>query len=114
MNPQLAHHGMTCLVQLSSLSGPVLSAREIRMQYITNYLQNFIKLVTSVEILDREALGTSYVIFQIVTHYPVEQLMSLLSAELAQSFFEQFIKITCDFAMGAAQEESVCLKFYPG
>lgn len=108
MNPQLAHHGMTCMVQLSSLGGPVLSARAIRMQYITNYLQNFIKLVTSVQILDREALGTSYIIFQIVSHYPIDQLMSLQST-LAQSFFEQFTKITCDFAMGAAQEESVCI-----
>lgn len=63
---------------------------------------------SSIEVLDREALGVSNIINNLVTHY---QLMSSntarLTPELLQSFLEQVTRLTVFFAEGAANEESV-------
>nr|CAD7397105.1 unnamed protein product [Timema cristinae] len=105
---ELSHHTVTCLVQLASLSGHVIvNDKEIRIQYLTNYIKNFLHLVTSVNILDREALGISNIVRKMILFFPTSILICLPS-ELLQSFLEQLAKLTCQFAEGAAQEESVC------
>jgi hypothetical protein len=45
-NPQLAHHSLNCLVQLASLNGTVFADKDVRVQYLANYMQNFLNLVT--------------------------------------------------------------------
>jgi hypothetical protein len=45
-NPQLAHHSLNCLVQLASLNGTVFANKDVRVQYHSNYLRNFLNLVT--------------------------------------------------------------------
>jgi hypothetical protein len=45
-NPQLAHHSLNCLVQLASLNGTVFANKDVRVQYLANYMQNFLNLVT--------------------------------------------------------------------
>nr|CAD7589621.1 unnamed protein product [Timema genevievae] len=106
--PEISHHTVTCLVQLASLSGHVIvNDKEIRIQYLTNYIKNFLHLVTSVNILDQEALGISNIVRKLILFFPTSLLICLPS-ELLQSFLEQLAKLTCQFAEGAAQEESVC------
>nr|CAD7403478.1 unnamed protein product [Timema poppensis] len=61
----------------------------------------------SVNILDREALGISNIVRKMILFFPTSILICLPS-ELLQSFLEQLAKLTCQFAEGAAQEESVC------
>lgn len=43
---QLAHHALTILVQLASLSGGIMNNEEIKVQYLNGYLENFLKLTT--------------------------------------------------------------------
>lgn len=107
-DPTLAHHSLSCLVQLASLNGPVVSNKEARMQYITTYLQAFIKLVTNVQVLDREALGISNIIRKILLFYPPNLLVTL-PQDVLQAFLHQMTRLSCFFAEGAAQEESVCM-----
>jgi len=45
--PQFSHHCLNCLVQLSSINGNIWTDANVRMKYMTNYLKNFIKLVST-------------------------------------------------------------------
>ncbi|KAG8318068.1 Exportin-4 [Homalodisca vitripennis] len=107
-NPSLAHHSLSCLVQLASLNGPVMACREIKVNYICNYLQAFIRFVSSVQLLDREALGISNIVRKVLLFYPPATLVTLPS-DILQVFLQTLTRLTCFFAEGAAQEESVCV-----
>lgn len=45
-NDSLAHHAITCLVQLASLNGAIFSTDELKLQYLTAYMENFLKLIS--------------------------------------------------------------------
>jgi hypothetical protein len=64
----------------------------------------------SVDILDREALGISNVVRKAVLFFP-PPLLVCMPADLLQSFLEQLTQLTCKFAEGAAQEESVSVLY---
>lgn len=104
--PNLAHHSLSCLAQLASLNGTTVSEKEHRTQYFMNYIQCFIKLVSSIEVLDREALGVSNIIRNLLTYYP-PNLMVTLPEDLLYNFLEQVTRLTCFFTEGAAHEESI-------
>lgn len=42
----LAHHALTILVQLASLSGGIMNNEETKVQYLSSYLENFLKLTS--------------------------------------------------------------------
>lgn len=46
-NPQFSHHCLNCLVQLSSITGNIWTDTNERIKYMKNYLENFIKLVST-------------------------------------------------------------------
>ncbi|XP_008554970.1 exportin-4 [Microplitis demolitor] len=109
-NLQLAHHARSCLVQLASLNGNIMATHDIKIQYLSNYLQNFIKLISNIEIIDQEALGIANIVRRIPMYFG--PTMKSLSPELLGSFMEQITRLTCIFAEGAAQEESICSDDY--
>ncbi|XP_011873971.1 PREDICTED: exportin-4-like isoform X2 [Vollenhovia emeryi] len=104
-NPQLAHLAMNCLVQLASLHGTILSAEEVKVQYLTNYMQRFLKLVSSIEIGDQEANGITNIIRKII--YSFQNTLKSLPEDLYKPFVEQIVRLTCLFIECAAQEESI-------
>jgi len=106
-NPQLAHHAMTCLIQLASLHGKILNTEQVKMQYLTNYMQRFLKLISNIEINDQEANGISNIIRKINNFF--QSSLKSLSEDLYKSFMEQIIRLTCLFIECAAQEESVII-----
>lgn len=62
----------------------------------------------SVEILDREALGVSNIVRNIIMFFPATVVLTL-PQDVMRMAFEQITRITCFFSEGAAQEESVSL-----
>ncbi|XP_073971711.1 exportin-4-like isoform X1 [Rhodnius prolixus] len=110
-NPQLSHHSLSCLSQLASLNGPTLTDREQRIAYFTNYIQSFLKLITSIEVLDREALGISNIIRNLITYFP-PRLMVSLPQDLVRHFLDQVTRLTCFFAEGAANEVYLQMEDY--
>ena len=60
----------------------------------------------SIEVLDREALGISNIIRNLLTYFP-PNLMVTLPEELLYNFLEHVTRLTCFFTEGAAHEESV-------
>ncbi|XP_067013326.2 exportin-4 isoform X2 [Anabrus simplex] len=104
----LSHHTMNCLVQLASLNGAVFVDKEVRIQYLTTYMQGFLNLVSSTaNIPDHEALGISNAVRKLLLFFPPLLLVSM-PPDLLQSFLTQLTELTCHFAEGAAQEESIC------
>ncbi|KAM0733116.1 Exportin-4 [Formica fusca] len=105
-NPQLAHHAMNCLVQLSSLHGRIFTTEQIKLQYLTNYLQRFLKLVSNINVIDQEANGITNIIKKINCFF--QSSLNSLSEDLLKSFMEQMTRLTCLFIEGAAREELMC------
>ncbi|CAG5101281.1 Similar to Xpo4: Exportin-4 (Mus musculus) [Cotesia congregata] len=105
-NLQLAHHARSCLVQLASLNGKVMATHELKLQYSSNYVQNFIKLISNIEIIDQEALGVANIVRRITMFFGLT--LQSLAPEIFGSFMEQVTRLTCIFAEGAAQEDSMC------
>lgn len=106
-NPQLAHHAMNCLVQLSSLHGRIFTTEQIKLQYLTNYLQRFLKLVSNIHVIDQEANGITNIIKKINCFF--QSSLNSLSEDLLKSFMEQMTRLTCLFIEGAAREELVII-----
>ena len=104
-NPQLAHHARNCLVQLGSLNGGVFFSFESKLQYLTLYMESFLKLLSSIEIIDEEALGIANIMKKIITFF--RSTLISLPGNMCNTFMEQMARLTCLFAEGAAQEESV-------
>ncbi|XP_025409215.1 exportin-4-like isoform X2 [Sipha flava] len=106
-NPQFSHHCLNCLVQLSSINGNIWTDISERMNYMKNYLENFIKLVSTVKILDRESIGISTIIKRIINGYNPSGF-SQFPSDLVKQFLENTTLLTCQFAEGAASEEKLC------
>ncbi|XP_011647101.1 exportin-4-like isoform X1 [Pogonomyrmex barbatus] len=104
-NPQLAHHAMNCLIQLASLHGRILNGEQLKVQYLTNYMQRFLKLVSTIEISDQEANGITNIIRKI--NYFFQSSLKYLPEDMLKSFLEQITRLTCLFIECAAQEESI-------
>lgn len=43
---QVAHHALSCLVQLASLNGAIMSQKENKVQYLHAYMEGFLNLVS--------------------------------------------------------------------
>ncbi|KAK0168912.1 hypothetical protein PV327_002668 [Microctonus hyperodae] len=104
-NLQIAHHARTCLRQLATLNGFDTKYRQERLQYLNEYLNGFIKLVSSINIIDQEAPGMAKIIHGILIYFDVE--LKSLSTELRASFIDQMMRLTHTCSEGASQEESL-------
>lgn len=104
-NPQLAHHARNCLVQLATLNGIMMQSPEAKLQYLTNYMQSFLKLLSNIEIIDQEAIGIAKVFRKLVNFF--RKTISCLPEDMQRSFMEHMTRLTCLFTEGASQEESV-------
>lgn len=86
------------------------------MPYVFLFSQNFFLFLKSVfffsiKVLDIEALGLSNIVRRLLpmsTFHLIRQLPS----QLLQSFIEQLVVLTCDFAEGAATEETVSFIYW--
>ena len=57
-NESIRHHSLNCLIQLASLNGQCLNMKNLRQEYLTNYIRGLIQLIDNI--------GKSFVLFTIV------------------------------------------------
>ena len=105
-NPQLAHHARNCLVQWASLSGAVARESDDKAKYLGIYMDRFINLLCNIQIMDQEALGIAHIIRKLMTFF--RGAFKQLPPDVFRSYMEQMTRVTCVFAEGAAQEETMC------
>lgn len=103
--PDLCHHTLNCLTQLASLNGPVMTNKDVRVQYISNFLTQFVHFVGGVELRAQESLGVSSIFRKLVLFFPPDTL-SALNEELLQTVFLHCTRLTCKFAEQAERESS--------
>lgn len=106
-NPQLAHHVRTCLIQMANLSSSEMQFKEIEMQYFTNYMERFLKFITSINIIDEEANGIANIIKKLFTSF--RKKFCSLPSDMLKTFLEQMSRLTYMFLENAAQEESLSI-----
>lgn len=103
--PDLCHHTLSCLTQLASLNGPLVSSKDVRVKYVSHYLTQFLTLVSSGELTAQEALGLSAAFRKLTLFNPVDTLSSL-NADLLQTFLLHCTRLTCHFAETAEREDA--------
>lgn len=103
--PDLCHHTLNCLTQLASLNGPVMTNQDVRVQYISHFLTQFVQFVSINELRAQESLGVSSIFRKFVLFFPPDTL-SLLNVDLLQSVFLHCTRLTCKFAELSERESS--------
>nr|XP_012135271.1 PREDICTED: exportin-4-like isoform X2 [Megachile rotundata] len=99
--PQLTYHARACLGQLANVNTATDSKT---VQYVSNYMERFLKFVTSVDIIDQEAVGIANIVKELIifqTKYLSEDIIKLL--------LEQLSRLTYLFLESAAQEKSLAV-----
>lgn len=100
----IAHHALSCLVQLASLNGAIMSQKETKVQYLHAYVEGLLNLISNLELHDREALGISNIIRKLIMFFPPNYLIQL-PENMTKLFLESVTQVTCRFAEGACKEE---------
>ena len=90
----ISHHTLNCLVQLASLNGQTMNTKELRLQYLSNYITGFSTLVTNItasgNVAAKEALGLSAMIRKLILFYP-PSILVMVQQELLQKYLEQVV-----------------------
>ena len=90
----ISHHTLNCLVQLASLNGQTMNTKELRIQYLSNYITGFSTLVTNItasgNVAAKEALGLSAMIRKLILFYP-PSILVMVQQELLQKYLEQVV-----------------------
>ncbi|XP_059487994.1 exportin-4-like [Neocloeon triangulifer] len=105
-NSDLSHYSLTCLAQLASLTGPVVTDIQVKSRFISCYISNLISFLKNTKVLNTEALGTAQIFRKLLTFYSPTLLVTLPN-ELFSQLIIELQKLTCHFAEGAAYEETV-------
>ncbi|XP_018330487.1 exportin-4-like [Agrilus planipennis] len=106
----LAHYALTCLVQLASLNGSIMGDDDLRIQYFTTYMENFLKLTNSVNIRNKESIGISNIVRKLQLYFARD--LQKIPKNIQESFLDDITRITCFFVEGAAKEEMDDDKYY--
>lgn len=102
--PVLQHRALTCLVQFSTLNGPVIDTQDTRTKYVTNYLTQFLHLIGQRTPLPAEAYGVA-MIFRKILLYTNEDNWANVPEELRNTILQQMFSITCTYMELVVQEE---------
>ncbi|XP_034940130.1 exportin-4-like [Chelonus insularis] len=109
-NLGLAHYARSCLVELSDICENVRCSNEVELQYLSYYMEEFLRLVSNINIIDQEALDFANIVHKLANKYLPKLLPK--ASDLFNSYMNQVIRLTEVFAKGAIQEESICSDDY--
>ncbi|CAG4930561.1 unnamed protein product [Colias eurytheme] len=101
-NPDLANPSLTCLVQLASLSGVVVSANNLKEQYLENYVNNFMRMLAFIQPADREMLGIADIYRRLVQFFTPPMI-----AASPPTFLQNLTTYTCHCIRGSVIEEGI-------
>ncbi|XP_041979831.1 exportin-4-like [Aricia agestis] len=101
-NAELANPSLTCLVQLASLSGMVVSATQLKQQYFENYVNSFMRMLAFIQPFDKEMLGISDIYRRLVQFFTPPMI-----AATPPAFLQNLTTYTGHCIRGAIIEESM-------
>ncbi|XP_050674585.1 exportin-4-like [Leptidea sinapis] len=100
--PELANPSLTCLVQLASLTGVVVSESNLKQQYLENYVNSFMRMLSMIQPIDREMLGISDIYRRLVQFFTPP-----LIAASPPAFLQNLTTYTCYCIRGSVVEEGI-------
>lgn len=103
-NPDLAGPSMTCLVQLASLSGGVVSNPNPKQQYLENYVNGFLNMMMYIQPTQREMLGIADIYRRLI-----EFFSAALISRTPPAFLQNLTTLTCYCIRVAVMEENVSI-----
>ncbi|XP_026733701.1 exportin-4-like [Trichoplusia ni] len=101
-NPDLISPSLTCLVQLASLSGVLVSKSNLKQQYLENYVNGFLNMMTFVQPVEREMLGLSDIYRRLIQFFAPTMI-----AATPPAFLQTLTTLTCHCIRGAMIEERI-------
>ncbi|GBP43484.1 Exportin-4, partial [Eumeta japonica] len=101
-NSELANPSMTCLVQLASLSGVVVSDSNLKQQYLENYVNRFLNMMSNVQPVEREMLGIADIYRRLVQFFTPAMI-----AASPLALLQNLTTLTCHCIRGSVIEEGV-------
>lgn len=104
-NPQIAHHAMSCLVQLASLHGTVLTTHDESIRYLMSYMEKFLTLVKNIDVNSQEAHGITSIMKKINCYFPLK----FLPMSVFIPYVQEMTRLTCLFIEHSVHEESVII-----
>lgn len=104
-NPDLASPSLTCLVQLASLCGVVVSVGNLKQQYLENYVNSFLNMMAYIQPVEREMLGISDIYRKLVQFFS-----PVMIAATPPTFLQNLKTLTCHCIRGAVIEEGVSIE----
>lgn len=102
-NPELASPSLTCLVQLASLSGGVVSVGNLKQNYLENYVNSFINMMAYIQPVEREMLGISDIYRRLIQFFSPQMI-----AATPPAFLQNLTSLTCTCIRASVVEEMVC------
>jgi len=106
---ELAHHSLNCLIQLSSLNGSVMAKKDARMEYLANYVKEFLSLLQQLKaggsVQPNEALGFSNIVRKLILFFP-PSMMTSLESNLLEAYLKQVTELTCHFMKASVVNRS--------
>lgn len=101
-NPDLSNASITCLVQLASLTGVVISDPLLKQQYLENYVNSFMNMMANIQPMDREMLGISDIYRRLIRFFSPS-----MRSGLPVTFLQNLTSLTCVCIKGSVIEEGV-------
>jgi hypothetical protein len=106
-NEELQPKALICLLQLSTLKGPIINEnKDESVQYLVNYITHFLQLVSNVEIKDKEAYSFSLIVRKLLTFHPRAEIKDLPNS-MFSTFIQNMLAMTLKFIEKAALQEFV-------
>ena len=107
-NSDLQAKAMTCLVQLSTLNGPLMQNEEFKEKNFRSFLTHFIQLVSNIDLQEFEVSGVSMLIRKLLLYNPPKD-MADFPVDLVNSLLQRMFNMTIQFAERLALEDMVIL-----
>lgn len=102
--PELAIPSLTCMVQLASLSGVIVSDTNLKQQYLENYVNNFLRMLSFIQPTERDMLGISEIYRRLIQFFAPP-----LIAATPPAFLQYLTTYTCHCIRGSIIEEGVSI-----
>ncbi|XP_055625763.1 exportin-4-like isoform X3 [Toxorhynchites rutilus septentrionalis] len=105
-NEELQPKALICILQLSTLKGPIISDnKEESMNYLVNYLTHFLPMLSTFEIKEKEAYSFSLILRKLLQLLPRAEIKNLPN-DLFNAFMQQTLTMTLKFIELSAMEEA--------
>lgn len=107
-HPSLQLRGINCLIQLSTLSGPVFSQPNSSFSYFRDYVELLMMMLKNCDLCENEAFGISTIIRKLLMIHNVKIEMAKMDDGLVKEFLGAMVVLTVKF-MEISVKENVSI-----